>query len=245
MSRDQYSSRGGRSHRQGRYSAFRATTTGGFIRVDRAVARALGGIDAAALFHELAWRSEEDYFTDADGWIDVSVAELEESTTLTRRQQDRVRKSLTEMGVIITKREGIPPRMLYQIDWEEIEDRVAILGEVGHRSRENARSSQLHQTVQTDAPNRANNGTEGDPTLAPNGASYIREKKPKEVKQRSPQVKEISPMWERLDPEADADLILRNRFDRPELPPPTSGLPMKTLEAWNKIQREWDSKYRR
>lgn len=241
MSRDQYSSQRSRSHHGGRYSAFRATTTGGFIRVDRAVARVLGGVEAAALFHELAWRSEEDRFTDANGWIDITSAELEESTTLTRRQQDRIRKHLVELGVIITKREGVPARLFYQIDWDEIEDRVALAGEV--RSRE--RVNQLHQTVQLDAPTSATSSTEHSQPDAPSGASYIREKKTKEIQQRSPQVKDDRPMWQRLDPIADADLILRNRYDRPELPPPTPDMPVSTIEAWVKLQKEWDAKYRR
>lgn len=238
VSRDHYSSRDGRRHQQGRYTAFRATTTSGFIRVDRAVARALGGIDAAAFFHELAWRSEQDAFTDADGWIDVSSTELEESTTLTRRQQDRIRKVLTDMGVIIVKREGLPARTFFQIDWQEIEDRVAINGEI----REKARINQLHQTVQLDTPHGATRHPEPAQLDTPGGASYIREKKTKEGEESSPSVKDKLPMWQRLDPVADRDLIMRNRYQRPELPP-LDAASQEVLMRWHQLQSAWDSEW--
>lgn len=238
MSRNQYSSRDAGRHQQGRYSAFRATTTGGFIRVDRAVARALGGIDAAAYFHELAWRSEQDAFTDPDGWIDVSSTELEESTTLTRRQQDRIRKNLADMGVIIVKRDGLPARTYFQINWQEIEDRVAINGEI----REKARINQLHQTVQLETRDGATSRTEPVGLDTPHGASSIREKKTKEVEETSPVVKDKQPMWERLDPVVDRDLIMRNRYQRPEVPPPGK-VALDMVSKWHLLQQDWDREH--
>lgn len=213
---------------------------GGHITVDRAVARAFGGIVEAAFFHELAWRSDIPQITDEDGWIDVTAAELEESSTLTRRQQERVRKTLRELGVIDERRVGIPAQLYYRIDWDRAEDLVA--GDSMTR-----RETRMHQTEDPDAPNGATRRTYGVKPDAPNGATLRGVKNSEEGKRILGRVEgkeKRSPITltelHQLDPVADRAVILRSKI-RPE--PPAAAGPASYI-AWEDVQAEWDRRHR-
>lgn len=65
------------------------------------VAKSLGGIEEALYFQQLYYWSDKGI--NKDGWIWKTKKEIEEETTLTRCQQDRVRKKLEKMEVIETK----------------------------------------------------------------------------------------------------------------------------------------------
>jgi hypothetical protein len=84
------------------------------------LARELGDIASAIYYQQLYyWR---DKGKRDDGWIYKSVKEIEEETTLTRKQQDRIRKNLLEKGWIEAKKKmanGAPTyhyRCLMMID---------------------------------------------------------------------------------------------------------------------------------
>jgi hypothetical protein len=65
------------------------------------LARALGGIGEAIFIQQLYYWSDKGKRD--DGYVYKSKKEWEEETTLTRFQQDRIRKKMEEQGVIKTK----------------------------------------------------------------------------------------------------------------------------------------------
>lgn len=70
------------------------------------LARELGGIEEALFYQQLHyWGDKGDR---EDGFIYKTVEQLEEETTLTRRQQDRVRLKLIKMGWIEVKKTHAP-----------------------------------------------------------------------------------------------------------------------------------------
>jgi hypothetical protein len=80
------------------------------------LAKALGGMEEAIFFQQLYYWADKG--SDKE-WIYKTKTEWEEETTLTRRQQDRIRKKLENMGVIETqlkKAKGVPT-IHYRIDF--------------------------------------------------------------------------------------------------------------------------------
>ncbi len=82
------------------------------MRFDRPIAfipnlaRELGGIEEALYYQQLHyWGDKGDR---EDGFIYKTVEQLEEETTLTRRQQDRVRAKLVKMGWLEVKNTHAP-----------------------------------------------------------------------------------------------------------------------------------------
>jgi len=65
------------------------------------LAKALGGIEEAIYIQQLYYWSDKG--KRGDGYIYKSKKEWEEETTLSRYQQDRIRKKLKEQGIIETK----------------------------------------------------------------------------------------------------------------------------------------------
>lgn len=75
--------------------------------------RAVGGIYEGMLLEYLVgWCSSTE-----EGWAYRTKEEIEEDTLLTRKQQDAARATLEQMGLLITKREGLPARLYYSIAW--------------------------------------------------------------------------------------------------------------------------------
>jgi hypothetical protein len=65
------------------------------------LARALGDIESAIFYQQLHfWSDKGDR---EDGWIYKSKKDIEEETTLSRKQQDRIKNKLVKMGWIETK----------------------------------------------------------------------------------------------------------------------------------------------
>ncbi len=81
----------------------------------------LGGVGEALFFQQLYyWR---DRGTRKDGWIYKTKAEIEEETTLSIKQQDRIRKKLEAMGILQTKliRVNGSPTLHYKLDIEKVQ----------------------------------------------------------------------------------------------------------------------------
>ena len=80
------------------------------------LSRVLGGIEEAIFVQQLYYWSDKG--RDNKGWIYKTKKEWEEETTLTSKMQDRVRKNLVNIGILITelKSVGNKPILHYKLD---------------------------------------------------------------------------------------------------------------------------------
>src|SRR5215212_4526472 len=79
------------------------------------LARALGGINEALFFQQIAYWSDKG---DDPEWIYKSQVELEAETCLSAYQQKQARDHLKRLGVLQDERRGVPARLYYRIDWD-------------------------------------------------------------------------------------------------------------------------------
>jgi hypothetical protein len=79
------------------------------------LARALGGINEALFFQQIAYWSDKG---DDPEWIYKSQVELEHETCLSAYQQKQARDHLKRLGVLQDARRGVPARLYYRIDWD-------------------------------------------------------------------------------------------------------------------------------
>lgn len=98
-------------------SILKLLASDGFLSVNKHLARIVG-LDAAVLLAELA--SAYNYFemTDRltdDGMFFETVEHIEDNTTLSKYQQAKAVKALTEAGIIETKKIGIPAKRYFLI----------------------------------------------------------------------------------------------------------------------------------
>lgn len=85
------------------------------------LARVLGGIEEAIYFQQLYYWSDKG--NREDGFIYKTKAEIEEETTLTRRQQDRIRRKLKAIGILeekLIKANG-SPTLHYKLNIEIVQ----------------------------------------------------------------------------------------------------------------------------
>lgn len=81
------------------------------------LARALGGINEALWLQQVAhWEGKSN-----DGWVFRTSEQMEQELVMTYKQQARVRTSLKKLGVLEEKREGIPARLYFRINWDKVE----------------------------------------------------------------------------------------------------------------------------
>lgn len=83
------------------------------------LARLLGGINAALLFHQIAFwsKTKADSESGYSAWIWKTQTELEAETAMTRYEQESARRILRRKGVVEEKRCGVPARLHYRINW--------------------------------------------------------------------------------------------------------------------------------
>lgn len=87
-----------------------------FLIVNKKLAKQVG-LKGAVLLADLI--SKEEYFIAngmTDGWFFNTEANIERDTTLTSYQQRKVLKTLKTLGVIETKRKGIPAKQHFKIN---------------------------------------------------------------------------------------------------------------------------------
>lgn len=102
------------------------------------------GLAPGILLCQLAyWHGKQH---DPDGWIRKSWSELEEETSLTRRQQQSAREELKAQGLIEERVRGVPATTEFRIVLDVLD---ALFG-----------ASQLHDPVQPVAPNGATECTQ-------------------------------------------------------------------------------------
>ena len=88
------------------------------VTINRPLAHALGTNEAiiySALIAKQAYYEKHEML-DAEGYFYSTIADLQESTGLTRYQQDRAIKSLAEFDLIECCKKGIPARRYFRIN---------------------------------------------------------------------------------------------------------------------------------
>lgn len=90
------------------------------------------GIDATLLLSDLLSRYE--YWLERDkledGFFFCVKEDIEADTTLSPYRQNEALKTLIEVGIIETKRKGVPAKIFYRINIECINGLVGILNDV-------------------------------------------------------------------------------------------------------------------
>ena len=89
-----------------------------FLVLNKELARQIG-LKEAVLLADLI--SKEEYFIAngmTDGWFFNTEANIEKDTTLTAYQQRKALKSLKKVGIIETKRKGVPAKQYFKINEE-------------------------------------------------------------------------------------------------------------------------------
>jgi hypothetical protein len=86
---------------------------GEVLVISRPIAEALG-LNTALVLREFAyWSKRSD-----DGWVYRTEAEIEAACLVAPKAFAAVRKSLKASGVLQERREGLPARMFYAVDWD-------------------------------------------------------------------------------------------------------------------------------
>src|SRR3954452_5041110 len=101
------------------YELLRSVLSDKIIAFHPALARALGGINEALLFQQLAYWSNKGSTPD---WIYKTQRELEDETTLTRTQQENARRTLRKLGVIDEEKRGLPAKLYFRVNWPVVFD---------------------------------------------------------------------------------------------------------------------------
>lgn len=104
--------------------ALRSILGGRPIAFHPELARILGGIAEAIYFQQLHFWGDKGH--DPDGWIYKSKKDIQDETTLTRDQQDRIRKKLEKMGALETCKKQIKgaPTLHYRTNIDFLIDQM-------------------------------------------------------------------------------------------------------------------------
>lgn len=76
------------------------------------------GVAGALMLSQAVYWSKRT--SNPEGWFYKSREEWEEETGLTRTEQERARKSLCSAGVMVEKRQGVPARLYYRVDQDQL-----------------------------------------------------------------------------------------------------------------------------
>ena len=170
------------------------TNTGSY---NRPIAHALG-LSAAVVYAALISKQvyyEQHNMLDEEGFFYSTIADLEESTTLTKRQQRAAIKVLIDKGLIVSKRFGMPAKRYFRVldDTELIDDLLkqgeAIMNELNPKAQkcENVTSCsdknaqqevtncniKLAQNVPYTINHNINKSKENNPNLSIHGSADV------------------------------------------------------------------------
>lgn len=76
------------------------------------LAEALGGIEEALLYQQIAYWSER--ATDPDGWFWKTQEQFQSELAMSRRNQETARRNLRALGVIEEDRRGVPAKLWFR-----------------------------------------------------------------------------------------------------------------------------------
>jgi len=88
------------------------------IAFQRAFVRIGAGIKGALMLSQAVYWSNRT--RDADGWFYKTQEEWEEETGLVRSEQETARKKLTGLKVVHEKKKGVPCKLYYRVDFDEL-----------------------------------------------------------------------------------------------------------------------------
>ena len=109
------------------------------------------GINGALMLSQLVyWTSRT---RDNDGWIFKTHTDWTMETGLTRREQDTARKTLKELGFLSEKKVGVPRRVFFRVERENLYKALIEYSET-------LATPSMHQTAVLNAPNRHTECTE-------------------------------------------------------------------------------------
>lgn len=121
------------------------------MSINRQLAHAVGLSEAVvygALLSKYAYYDQHGLLSDGD-WFYSTVEDLEESTALTARQQSRCIDTLTELGLIQCKVQGMPARRYFRI----VDDTELLSSILSNGSKSSCdKSAQLDGTVKQSEP---------------------------------------------------------------------------------------------
>lgn len=84
-----------------------------------AFAKAFGDLKTGVfLSNFLYWEGKQ---SDVEGWIYKTQKGILDETGLSRKEQEYARKKLKELNCLIEKRQGVPAKLYYKFDWEEVD----------------------------------------------------------------------------------------------------------------------------
>lgn len=75
------------------------------------------GIETAVLISEIASEGQEQ-----ERYFEYTVAQLEENTGLSKKQQIKILKQITELGLVEIQIKGIPPKRYFKVNYEKLPD---------------------------------------------------------------------------------------------------------------------------
>ena len=109
------------------------------------------GINGALMLSQLVyWTSRT---RNKDGWIYKTHEEWTQETGLTRREQDTARKTLKSLGFLIEKKAGVPCKLHFRVERENLYKALI-------KYSESLDSSQLHNSAKLDAQMRQSECTD-------------------------------------------------------------------------------------
>ena len=88
-----------------------------FVRVDL-LSLAGGCVEGVVL----SWAMERQRSAGSDAWWSHTLSEWKQDLGLTRRQIEKSRRRLRELGVLEEARRGIPARLFYRVDTGRVDD---------------------------------------------------------------------------------------------------------------------------
>src|SRR6476661_6212634 len=83
-----------------------------------AFAKVLGGVEEGIFTSQFFYWYGRGY--DPAGWIYKTQEDIEDETGLTRRNQETARKNLRMLGVLEEKRMGVPSKLYYRLNLDQL-----------------------------------------------------------------------------------------------------------------------------
>lgn len=81
------------------------------------LARMFGGVNEALFFQQVAFWSDKGRDPE---WIWKTAVDFEREICLSRYQQAKAREVLVGLGVIEEKRDGMPAKLWYRVNWDQV-----------------------------------------------------------------------------------------------------------------------------
>ncbi len=128
------------------------------IAYHRILARIAGSVSGGVFLSQALYWSKRT--TLPDSWFYKTADEWFDETFLTRREQETVRKRLTAIKVLDEQKRGVPAKLYFRVNLEELERHIL-------KHSETAGDAGGQEAVQTSFDKSAKLGSTNPPTLVP------------------------------------------------------------------------------